>query len=89
MMVEILVTELGTLKMELIYSPKTLFSLLYCNQNIITGIIFILCSFSQDAPNLHVKTYAHSYALADLLLTLINLKAHASEWPEVFWDRDP
>ena len=45
--------------------------------------------FSQNAPNLHVKTCAHFYALADPLFTLINLKALASEWPEVFWDRDP
>jgi len=28
-------------------------------------------------PMLHVKTCAHFYALADLLFTLINLKAHA------------
>ena len=45
--------------------------------------------FSQNAPNLHVKTCAHFYTLADPLFTLINLKVHASEWPEVFWDRDP
>ena len=45
--------------------------------------------FSQNAPTLRNKTCAHFYALADLLLILINLKARASDRPEVFWDRGP